>query len=96
MNTDETQCLQCGEYKAAVVASQKTNEPIYCAEVDYFGECLWEADRHRFRDWSDKELIEGWGVLPEAVGKYRRIMSGYEIADEDRRPFGASGGGSDE
>ncbi|SJN33997.1 hypothetical protein FM119_08700 [Mycetocola reblochoni REB411] len=52
--------------------------------MDYFGECEWEQERHRFRDWSDKELIEGWKVQPEHVDKYRRIMNGYEIADEHR------------
>ncbi|SJN20813.1 hypothetical protein FM119_02455 [Mycetocola reblochoni REB411] len=44
--------------------------------MDYFGECEWEQERHRFRDWSDKELIEGWKVQPEHVDKYRRIMNG--------------------
>lgn len=77
-------CLQCNESEAAIKASQRTKDPIYCGAVDCFGECSWEADRHRFRDWTDKELIEGWHVMPEHVDKYRRIMSGYEIANEHR------------
>ena len=88
----ERQCLQCGESQAAIRASQRAKEPIHCAAVDYFGECLWEAERHRFRDWSDKELIEGWKVKPDAVDKYRRITNAYEIADEDSLIRGATAG----
>lgn len=77
------ECLQCGVSREVIRASQQIKDPIYCGAVDYFGECLWEAEKHRFRDWTDKELVEGWKVKPEAVDKYRRITSSYEIADED-------------
>lgn len=41
-------CYFCRESKAAIKYSQSTGDPIFCAEVDYFGECQWERDRHRF------------------------------------------------
>lgn len=80
----ERLCLQCNESQGAIRASQRSQDPIFCGAVDYFGECLWDLPRHRFRDWSDRELVEGWRVKPEFVGLYRRILSGYEIADEHR------------
>jgi hypothetical protein len=46
--TDVVKCLACGESQAAIRASQRTNEPIFCAAVDYFGECDWTRDRHIF------------------------------------------------
>src|SRR5690554_6254152 len=82
----ERRCLQCNEGEAAVRESQRRGNPLYCGGVDYFGEATWVADRHRFRDWTDKELIEQWRVLPEHVDRYRRIFSGYEIAKEHRAP----------
>ncbi|RLP70883.1 hypothetical protein D9V30_00150 [Mycetocola reblochoni] len=63
----ERDCLQCGESQAAIRASQSARDPIFCGAVDYFGECEWEQERHRFRDWSDKKLIE------EARGKFRSL-----------------------
>ena len=87
MSTDPILCLQCGESRDAIRASQSSGSPLYCGAVDYFGECEWEADLHRFRDWSDRELIEGWRVLPEHVDLYRRIMSAYEIDEAHRAPF---------
>ncbi|MCS4277932.1 hypothetical protein M2390_003148 [Mycetocola sp. BIGb0189] len=75
------ECLQCGERQEAIRASQGTQNPIFCAGVDYFGETDWEADRHRFRDRSDRELVR-MGVLPEYTHLYRRIKSRYEIADD--------------
>ena len=80
----ERKCLQCGESQAAIRASQQAKDPIYCGSVDYFGECEWEADRHRFRAWTDRELIDVWCVLPEHVDKYRRITNAYEISDAHR------------
>lgn len=42
-------CYLCNESKEAIKYSQRnTKSPIYCGAVDYFGECLWEADRHVF------------------------------------------------
>jgi hypothetical protein len=84
---DERLCLQCNESEGAIRASQQRRDPIYCGAVDYFGEVEWEADRHRFKDWTDKELIEGWRVLPEFVHLYRRALSAYEFADEHRSPL---------
>ena len=83
----DRKCLFCNESEGAIRESQRRRDPIFCAAVDYFGECLWERDRHRFADWTDRELIEGWRVLPEFVGLYHRIQSGYEIADAHRAPF---------
>ena len=79
-------CLQCGESEAAVRLSQQRRDPIFCASVDYWGETEWEMPRHRFRPWSDRELIESWGVLPRFVDRYRRIRSAWEISPEHRFP----------
>ena len=87
--TDERVCLQCGESQSAIKASQGTHDPIFCGAVDYFGELEWEAERHRFRDWSDRELTTMWRVRPEHVDKYRRIMSAYEIDPKHRQPLPA-------
>lgn len=59
-------CLQCGESRAAV-----KRERLCCATVGYEGEAHDEWDRHRWRDWTDKELAS-IGVLPEHYDKYRR------------------------
>lgn len=80
----ERDCLQCGESQTAIRASQQSRDPIHCAAVDYFGECEWELPRHRFRDWSDRELTGGWSVAPEYVVLYRRVMTPWDIADEHR------------
>ena len=79
----ERMCLQCNESEAAIRASQRRRDPIFCGAVDYFGECLWEADRHRFRDWSDRELAE-WGVLPEFYDQHRRMLSLYDVPENHR------------
>lgn len=47
-------CIQCGESKAAVRESQRRKDPIYCATVDYWGECMEDWDRHRFV-WTAKD-----------------------------------------
>lgn len=85
--TDERRCLQCNESQGAIRASQREGDPIYCAAVDYEGDVLWEMPQHRFRDWTDRELIDVWRVLPEHVNLYRRILSAYDIADEHRAPM---------
>ena len=59
-------CLQCGESRAAV-----KREGIFCADVASDGEPVYEWDRHRWRDWTDKEL-SNVGILPEHYDKYRR------------------------
>lgn len=76
-------CLQCGESEGAIKASQRTSDPLYCAIVDFFGECEYEWPRHRFADVTDAEL-RAWGVLPRYWHKYRRVMSGWEINDAHR------------
>jgi len=50
-------CVQCGESKAAIKESQRRRDPIYCGAVDYDGECIWEADRHRFI-WTTRDIAE--------------------------------------
>jgi hypothetical protein len=82
---EERRCLQCGESEAAIRASQRRGDPLYCAIVDYWGECEADWPRHRFRDTTDAEL-KAWGVLPRYWYKYRRVFSGWEIADEHRVP----------
>lgn len=42
-------CYLCNESKEAIKYSQRnTNNPIFCGAVDYFGECIWESERHVF------------------------------------------------
>lgn len=81
--TPERLCLQCNESEAAIRASQRAGDPLYCAIVDYFGECEVEFPRHRFRDNTDAEL-SAWGILPRYWHKYRRTSSGWEIQDQHR------------
>ena len=50
-------CIQCGESKAAVRESQRRKDPIYCAIVDYCGECSEDWDRHRFI-WTAKDQAD--------------------------------------
>ena len=87
MSDEQVLCLQCNESRDAIRASQSRGDPLHCAGIDYFGEVEWDAERHRFRDWTDRELIEGWRILPEHVGLYRRILSAYEIEKAHRAPF---------
>lgn len=48
----ENTCVQCGETREAIKLHK-----LYCAGVDsYTGETTWEAPRHRFRPFSEKEL----------------------------------------
>lgn len=82
-------CLYCNESRDAIRASQRRKDPIFCGAVDYFGEVEWEMPRHRFREWTDNELYNGWGVLPGFYDLYRRISNGWEISDEHRRPSNA-------
>ena len=80
-------CLQCGESRAAV-----KREGLYCADVAYDGEPAYEWDRHRWRDWTDKELARV-GILPEHYDKYRRAevydLNFINCADKGREhiPF---------
>ena len=47
-------CIQCGETKDAIRESQRRKDPLFCAIVDYEGECMEEFDRHRFV-WTAKD-----------------------------------------
>ncbi|ETT24253.1 hypothetical protein RR21198_4849 [Rhodococcus rhodochrous ATCC 21198] len=42
------ECHFCKESKAAIKHSQSIGDPIFCGAVDYFGECIWERERHCF------------------------------------------------
>lgn len=78
---EERCCLQCGETEGAIKASQRSGDPIYCAgDFSYeYGEPGWEQDRHRFREWSDKEL-DYYRIAPRYRHKYRRMnWNGYDI-----------------
>lgn len=68
------ECLQCGETQAAIRAHQSRGEPFFCATVDYYGDCSEEWERHRFRDYTDKELHF---ILPEFRHLYRRAFPGW-------------------
>lgn len=63
-------CLNCGEHRETV-----KRHGYHCATVDYFGECHEEWPRHRWADWTDKELAK-LGILPEHMDKYRRVNGG--------------------
>jgi hypothetical protein len=85
MAMTDRKCLQCNESEAAIKASQRRRDPIFCGAVDYFGEVEWDLPHHRFREWTDRELVEGWRVLPDHVDKYRRIQNAYEIDPSHRQ-----------
>ncbi len=85
MNSEEfdaVQCLYCGESRGAIRASQRSQSPIFCGAVDYFGEVEWERDRHRFRSWSDQELYSVFHVKFEFADLYRRVLSPWEISKD--------------
>lgn len=48
--------MQCGESKAAVKESQRKGgqNQLYCATVDYWGECDADWERHKFT-WTKKD-----------------------------------------
>lgn len=78
------ECLYCGEAWGAIRASQRTQSPIFCAGVDYFGEVEWENERHRFKSWTDSELHRSFRIKPEYYDLYRRVFSSWEILAEHR------------
>lgn len=61
-------CLQCGERRSAVRA-----ESLYCCTISggESPEVDQEWDRHRWADWTDRELA-ALGVRSEAYDKHRR------------------------
>lgn len=66
--TDERECLQCGETPATI----KRNELICGIEGGYeYRELEYEWPRHRWADWTDKELARA-GIKAEAFEKHRR------------------------
>jgi len=52
----QDECVQCGEGKAKIRAAQHRGvyQTIYCATVDYWGECVEEWDRHKFT-WTARD-----------------------------------------
>lgn len=59
-------CLQCDTGRYAV-----RREELSCGVVDVFGELEAEFARHRWADWSDRDLDRA-GVLPHAYDRNRR------------------------
>jgi hypothetical protein len=67
-------CVQCGESKGAIKESQRKGgqHQLYCAIVDYWGECSVDWERHRFI-WteSDKAASEAeeahWAALAKVI-----------------------------
>lgn len=53
----QDECVQCGESKAAIRASQRRGglDVLFCAIVDCFGECEVDWDRHRFI-WTQRDV----------------------------------------
>lgn len=66
MSAPEFACLRCGQEREEV-----RRDKTFCATVDYFGHTDQDWERHRWRDWSDRELDRA-GVRPEAYDKHRR------------------------
>lgn len=75
-------CVQCGESKAAVKASQQRGQAhaIHCAIVDYWGECTHDWDRHKFtwthtdQDRADAENAH-WEALYRAEEEKEAAMT---------------------
>ena len=75
----QDECLNCGQSKASIRASQRRggHHVIYCATVDYWGECEAEFDRHRFiwtaKDQAAEEAMEAhWEAMARAIGDEER------------------------
>lgn len=70
--TDDPTCLQCGERRSKVRA-----ESLFCCTVSGYEyvEVDQEWERHRWADWTDRELTRS-GIKPEAFEKYRRASVG--------------------
>jgi hypothetical protein len=70
----QDKCVQCGESKAAIRESQRKGGQhiLYCATVDYYGECAEDWDRHRFT-WTAKDQAAQdaedahWTALADAI-----------------------------
>lgn len=59
-------CLQCDTGRYAV-----RRDDLSCGVVDTFGELEIEFPRHRWADWSNRDLDQA-GVLPHAYDRNRR------------------------
>jgi hypothetical protein len=71
----QDECVQCGESKAVIRASQHKGglAVLFCAIVDYWGEVERDWDRHRFvwteRDAEHERLEnEYWEKVAEVGG----------------------------
>ena len=51
-------CYQCYQRKAVVKKSQAYKQPLTCGVVDYWGELVWEAERHKFVVSEKKYIAE--------------------------------------
>lgn len=78
-----TTCLQCGESHGAVRA-----ERLFCATVSAWEtvETEDEWERHRWADWSDREL-DLFGIVPDAYDRHRRtpLLHMQWVACEDHK-----------
>lgn len=66
--TRELSCLHCGQSRDAV-----RRDALFCATVTRgeTAEVDGEWDRHRWADWTDRDLARA-GISPEAYDRYRR------------------------
>lgn len=83
MSTDRRECLQCGQTPAEI----KTRNTICGIEGGHeYRELEHEWERHRWADWSDKELARA-GIKPEVFEKHRRtpVMSLEWVGCNDTR-----------
>lgn len=64
----DVSCLHCGQLRDAV-----RKDALFCATLSR-GETIevdHEWDRHRWADWTDRDLARA-GIRPEAYDRYRR------------------------
>jgi hypothetical protein len=62
------ECLHCGQTRAGI----KRDDTICGIEGGYeYVELEEEWPRHRWADWSDRDLT-GFGIIPEAFERHRR------------------------
>lgn len=66
--SDEKACLNCGQTPSEI----KRDQTICGIEEGYeYKELAYEWPRHRWADWTDKELGR-MGIVPAAFDKHRR------------------------
>lgn len=73
MSDDDPTCLQCGERRSKVRA-----ESLFCCTISGYEtpEVDQEWERHRWRDWTDRQL-DAAGIKPEVFDKHRRTLAGH-------------------